>query len=31
MKIILNPKYESLREFLTHLEDHFEKAGQDKE
>lgn len=29
MKIILNPKYESLREFLTHLEDHFEKAGQE--
>ena len=29
MKIILNPKYESLRDYITHLEDHFEKEGQE--
>lgn len=29
MKIILNPKYESLREYLTHLEEHFEKEGKE--
>ena len=29
MKIIINPKYESLREYLTHIEDHFEKEGKE--
>lgn len=29
MKIILNPKYESLREYLTNLEEHFEKEGKE--
>lgn len=27
MKLILNPKYEYLREYLTHLEEHFENEG----
>ena len=29
MKLILNPKYEHLRDYLTHLEEHFEKEGQE--
>ena len=29
MKIILNPKYESLREYLTNLEEHFDKEGKE--
>ena len=29
MKIILNPKYEALREYLNHLEEHFEKEGKE--
>lgn len=29
MKLILNPKYEHLREYLTHLEEHFEKEGKE--
>lgn len=29
MKIILNPKYEHLREYLMHLEEHFEKEGRE--
>ena len=29
MKIILNPKYESLRNYLTNLEEHFEKEGKE--
>lgn len=29
MRIILNPKYEHLREYLTHLEEHFEKDGKE--
>ena len=29
MKIILNPKYEALREYLTHLDEHFEKEGKE--
>ncbi len=29
MKIILNPKYEALRSYLTHLEEHFEQDGHD--
>lgn len=28
MKIILNPKYESLREYIVRLEDHFEQEGK---
>lgn len=28
MKIILNPKYEQLRDYLVHLEEHFEKEGK---
>lgn len=27
MKIILNPKYEKLRSYLVHLDEHFEKEG----
>lgn len=27
MKLILNPKYEHLRDYLTHLEEHFEHEG----
>lgn len=29
MKIILNPKYEALRDYLMHLEEHFEREGHD--
>lgn len=29
MKIILNPKYESLRAYLNNLEEHFEKEGKE--
>ena len=29
MKIILNPKYEHLRSYLTHLEEHFEREGKE--
>lgn len=29
MKIILNPKYEHLREYLTHLEEHFDHEGKE--
>ena len=29
MKITLNPKYESLRGYLTHLEEHFDNEGQE--
>ena len=29
MKIIINPKYESLREYLTKIEEHFEKDGKE--
>ena len=29
MKIILNPKYEALRDYLIHLEEHFEREGRD--
>ena len=29
MKIILNPKYEHLRSYLTHLEEHFERDGKE--
>ena len=29
MKIILNPKYEFLRDYLSHLEEHFEKEGKE--
>lgn len=29
MKIILNPKYENLRNYLIHLEDHFEHEGNE--
>lgn len=29
MEIILNPKYEHLREYLNHLEEHFEKEGKE--
>ena len=29
MKIILNPKYERLRDYLTHLEDHFNNEGHE--
>lgn len=29
MKILLNPKYEALRAYLTHLEEHFNKEGQE--
>lgn len=29
MKIILNPKYEFLRDYLLHLEEHFEKEGKE--
>lgn len=29
MKIILNPKYEALREYMTQLEDHFEREGHE--
>ncbi len=29
MKIILNPKYEALRSYLMHLEEHFEQEGHD--
>lgn len=29
MKIILNPKYEHLRAYLSHIEEHFERDGKD--
>lgn len=29
MTIILNPKYEALRNYMTHLEEHFEKEGHE--
>lgn len=29
MKIILNPKYEALRDYMTHLEEHFEREGHE--
>lgn len=29
MKIILNPKYEHLRPYLVHLEEHFEREGKE--
>ncbi len=29
MKIILNPKYENLRDYLTNLEEHFEHEGKE--
>ena len=29
MKIILNPKYEALRDYIVHLEEHFEREGRD--
>ena len=29
MKIILNPKYERLRDYLTHIDEHFEKEGKE--
>lgn len=29
MKIILNPKYEFLRDYMSHLEEHFEKEGHE--
>lgn len=29
MKIILNPKYEHLRDYLTHIEEHFEQEGRE--
>lgn len=29
MKIILNPKYERLREYLLHIDEHFEKDGHE--
>jgi len=29
MKIILNPKYEALRDYLTHIEEHFEREGRE--
>ena len=29
MKIILNPKYEALRSYLLHLDDHFEHEGRE--
>ena len=29
MKLILNPKYEHLRDYLTHLEEHFENEGHE--
>ena len=29
MKIILNPKYEALRDHLKNIEEHFEHSGRD--
>lgn len=29
MQLILNPKYESLRDYMVHLEDHFEREGHE--
>ncbi len=29
MKIILNPKYEALRDYMVHLDDHFEREGHE--
>lgn len=29
MKIILNPKYEHLRDYLTHIDEHFEREGRE--
>ena len=29
MKIILNPKYEALRDYLKNIEEHFEHEGRD--
>ncbi len=29
MKIILNPKYERLRDYLTHIEEHFNREGKE--
>ncbi len=29
MKLILNPKYEALRDYIVHLEEHFEHEGRD--
>lgn len=29
MKIILNPKYERLRDYLTHIDEHFDKEGKE--
>lgn len=29
MKIILNPKYERLRDYLTHIDFHFEQEGKE--
>ena len=29
MKILLNPKYEHLRSYMTHLEEHFEREGRE--
>lgn len=29
MKIILNPKFEALRDYLTHIEEHFEREGRE--
>lgn len=29
MKIILNPKYERLRDYLSHIEEHFEREGKE--
>ena len=29
MKILLNPKYEHLRDYLSHLEEHFEQEGRE--
>ena len=29
MKIILNPKYEFLRDYLTHIEEHFDHEGKE--
>lgn len=29
MKILLNPKYEALHDYLTHIEEHFERDGKE--
>lgn len=29
MKIVLNPKYEALRDYIAHLEEHFEREGKE--